>query len=531
MRLHLPLAFSLVSGVWAESLSQQLLSSSSGTGLQNPIRRVVTLLEDMHKEISAALEKETANNKKFQCYCDKNNEGLSAQVQEDVAAIKQNKALVESLDATVKELSSQIEQHKKNIERLERELAALKAERMKSKAAYDKDIGERAGDVKALQSAIAVLSKALGTPEKGTPLDPSKAMLDPTATKSFLQSSTRDMLVSRLSSMNSDSLGAHLDVDSQQLLLSFLSSQSGESAASNSSEIIGILKQILEGINSELGGIVEEEEQSVKQYNLEYNQLNSELKTNNKQLAAKMDLRGTKMLKSSQTTTLVNDLEKRVGGDNLFLAQLKESCGKKKDEFAKRVNDAQAELAAINQAIEVLDNENAMNLFRDVSEKKALLQTGSSSSAATSFLQSRTTSTVSLREKIADALSKVPAQMKSPVLALMSNTLKSSLSFALKTGKVDFAPVIKMIDDMVVLLKQEQVDDEKQRDMCNVRLMDLYSDIKDTEANILTFENAIEDYQQTIEKTNGSNKQIHGRNKGRGRCINAIKRTKNNRSK
>merc|ERR1712224_500815 len=36
-----------------------------------------------------------------------------------------------------------------------------------------------------------------------------------------------------------------------------------------------------------------------------------------------------------------------------------------------------------------------------------------------------------------------------------------------KSGKMDFSVVLKMIDDMVSLLKKEQSDDEHHRDYCN----------------------------------------------------------------
>merc|ERR1719222_1243679 len=65
------------------------------------------------------------------------------------------------------------------------------------------------------------------------------------------------------------------------------------------------------------------------------------------------------------------------------------------------------------------------------------------------------------------------------------------LEFALMGKKVDFSKVFKMIDDMVVILKQEQVDDDAKVEYCNMQL-DSTEDkakvvagtIKDLEANI-----------------------------------------------
>merc|ERR1719171_2303070 len=54
----------------------------------------------------------------------------------------------------------------------------------------------------------------------------------------------------------------------------------------------------------------------------------------------------------------------------------------------------------------------------------------------------------------------------------MRNTMKLNspkldfISLALQGKKVGFEKVIKLIDDMVVTLKQEQLDDEAKRDYC-----------------------------------------------------------------
>jgi len=65
----------------------------------NPIRRVVTLMQDMQKEIEAEGEKEEGLYKKFMCYCKGNTDNLSkageeaaAQIEELTAKVKAEKA-------------------------------------------------------------------------------------------------------------------------------------------------------------------------------------------------------------------------------------------------------------------------------------------------------------------------------------------------------------------------------------------------------------------------------------------------------
>merc|ERR1719258_843774 len=48
----------------------------------NPIRKVVTLLQDMQKEIEAEGDKEQDLYDKFMCYCDGNTDGMSKAAEE-----------------------------------------------------------------------------------------------------------------------------------------------------------------------------------------------------------------------------------------------------------------------------------------------------------------------------------------------------------------------------------------------------------------------------------------------------------------
>ena len=79
------------------SVSAEEASTSTSTGA-NPIRRVVTLMQDMQKEIEAEGKKEDDLYRKFKCYCSGNTENLSkageeaaAQIEELTAKVKEEK--------------------------------------------------------------------------------------------------------------------------------------------------------------------------------------------------------------------------------------------------------------------------------------------------------------------------------------------------------------------------------------------------------------------------------------------------------
>merc|ERR1719428_2047650 len=80
----------------------------------NPIRRIVTLLQEMQEEIEGEIEKEKKQWEKFQCFCKKNDGALDKKAKEAAALIKKTKAEVESLSAQKKQLAEEIKKHKKD---------------------------------------------------------------------------------------------------------------------------------------------------------------------------------------------------------------------------------------------------------------------------------------------------------------------------------------------------------------------------------------------------------------------------------
>merc|ERR1719238_2654127 len=77
------------------------------------------------------------------------------------------------------------------------------------------------------------------------------------------------------------------------------------------------------------------------------------------------------------------------------------------------------------------------------------------------------------------------------------------IALALSGKKVSFDGVIKMIDDMVALLKQEQVDDDSKKEYCNVQFDSLDDSKKGLERAISDSEVAIEDAKEGIKRVTG----------------------------
>merc|ERR1719487_1249293 len=149
-----------------------------------------------------------------------------------------------------------------------------------------------------------------------------------------------------------------------------------------------------------------------------------------------------------------------------FLATLEKDCADAGKKHAERTKMSNMEVAAISDAIGILNDDDALDVF-----KKAL---PSSFVQTVGFLQ-RGDAKASRAHKAQAILANVAHKAKDTQLNLMLYTLSSKLKMK-STGAFD--DVTKMIDDMVELLGKQQAEDEKQKTYC----MDEFDKAADEEA-------------------------------------------------
>lgn len=421
----------------------------------NPIRRVVTLLQEMQKEISTEIEKEKDMYEKFQCYCKKNSGSLDAKTKEAAALIKKTKAEVEGLTGEKKQLTEELKQHKADRKKAEADLKSATKKRAEEKSKFDEATKEQRKTLSDLEKAITALEKGMG--------------------KAFLQTGAAKYL----KQVAESSAVQGLDLASQEQLNSFL--QSGADYSSSSGEIVGILKMIKENIDNELGGVISTEEAAVKAFTQMKASLEELISTSSQSIEKKQELKGNVAVKIVEGKNKISTTEKQLGDDLKTAAELKEACGDKGTEFETRQNDAAAEVEAIGQAIGVLNNDDALDLFKKT-DTKAFTQL--------SLLQ--------ISSPVATALKSLNAGgHKNPAVALLAFSAEQALKA--KAGKVDFSKVVKMIDDMAVLLKQEAEDDLKARDGCNESFNESEAESKEVAHAIKGLNAEIEDAASVID--------------------------------
>merc|ERR1719197_304608 len=170
----------------------------------------------------------------------------------------------------------------------------------------------------------------------------------------------------------------------------------------------------------------------------------------------------------------LDDAGKAMLEDKKFLAELEKGCATKQAEWDERCKLRTEELLALADTIKMLNDDDALELFKKTLPGSSLLQ-----------IQ------VTNKEVRGMAL----AALRAPGHVDYRLDL---IALALKGKKVSMDKVIKMIDDMVVLLKKEQGDDDDKKEMCEKQLDKAEDDLKVTETTISDLEKDIDDTKESI---------------------------------
>jgi hypothetical protein len=78
-----------------------------------------------------------------------------------------------------------------------------------------------------------------------------------------------------------------------------------------------------------------------------------------------------------EIVSLKNDLEdtkEELGADEVFLMELKKTCATKAKEYEERVTMRSQELVAISETIKILNDDDALDLFKKTLPSPAFLQ-------------------------------------------------------------------------------------------------------------------------------------------------------------
>jgi len=414
----------------------------------NPIRKVVTILQDMQKELQTEGETEKAMFDKFMCYCDGNNDGLSKQAEAAGQKIVELKSKLEAEKAEKAQLDQELVAHKSDRESAKADLEQATSIREKEHAEFVAASGDQKANLDALTGAIAALEKGMGA---------------------FVQTAQSG----RLERVIRDS--SAVDDYEKSNLLNLLQGKASGDYAPQGGEITGMLKSMKDEMDKDMGGIVKDEESAQTGFESLAAAKTSQIQAASEAIESKTVRSGELAVSITTTADDIEDTTKEMTETQEFAANLVATCATKKKEWAERQAMRAEEIAAVSEAVKILNDDDALDLF-----KKTL-----SLAQAPAYLQEKAGSSVSLRaRRILSTLSK-----RSGSHAMQLSLMQSALG----AGSVDFSKILSQIDGMVKVLNEEQKADDEQKAFCE-------KEIASTETSKANTEDAIQQSQATIEE-------------------------------
>merc|ERR550537_1452494 len=183
-----------------------------------------------------------------------------------------------------------------------------------------------------------------------------------------------------------------------------------------------------------------------------------------------------------QTQDDMEDTQEEVAETSAFIGDLAKQCAEKKAAWAERQKMRAEEISAISEAIKVLNDDDALDLFKKT--VPSMLETGMQ------FLQKSSKSDVALRAKGLLMSLMQTGRAHTTELSLMAASLKSKA--------VDFSKITAQIDGMIEVLGKEQTDDDTQKAFCDEEFTKSAAEKKETEETLASLAASIEEMSATV---------------------------------
>jgi len=423
---------------------------ASDAAAANPVRKVVTMLQGLQAKISAEGEKEKELYDKYMCYCKTSGGDLAKGIADAQTKIPQLQSDIAENEAKLAQLKLDVEGHKADRAAAKEAMAAATALREQEKAKFDKENAD-------LKANLAAIAKAVAALEKGS--------------YGFLQTSTASTLKKLVGKLDMQ------DADRQDMM-AFLSGSSEYAPASG--EIIGILKQMGDEMAADSKAVIDAEAAAVKAHEGLMAAKKKEVEALTKMIQNKLERIANLAVEIQEMKNDLGDSAEGLIEDQKFIADLEKNCGEKAKLYDENVKYRTQELAAVADTIKILNDDDALELF-----KKTL-------PGSASFLQITNTATL----------------MKSQALRMI-NTLRKHrksvrldfIALSLRGKKIGFGKVIEMIDGLVAELKADQIADSDKKEYCAVSFDTADDKKKVLEKSVSDLETAIADSKAGIATT------------------------------
>merc|ERR1719460_2497667 len=288
----------------------------------------------------------TTSPEKYMCYCEKNTGVLGDSITELTEKVPQIESSIEEAIATKAQLEADLTKHKADREAAKKAIGDATAQREKEAAEFADESTEDKANIAACSKAIDAIVKGMAG--------------------MFLQSDAANALRNLV--MNRESMDRY----SRRTLTAFLSTSAGY--APGSGEIVGILKQLLEDMEKELDEITKTEDGAIADFESLVAAKEKEIAAATEAIEMKLEKNGEMAVKIVNLKNDLEDAQESLGEDQKFLAELKKGCATAGADYDSRVKGRAEELVAVQETIKILNDDDALDLFKKTLPSPTLLQ-------------------------------------------------------------------------------------------------------------------------------------------------------------
>jgi len=321
----------------------------------NPMRKIITMLQDMSKELTREQEMESELFEKAMCVCEGGEKQLTTVIDESKAAIETLTAKVEAGNAEKGRLVQEIADHKTQEAQTTDDLSQAVMLREKDYKTFVAEEKDSKNNLESLGKAIPAIEAGMGG--------------------ASLMQTLQVPVASRLRRMIS--ISKFLRNEDRSNVLAFLDQGEEEGEAvqtKGSGEILGILKNMKDEMEKDLKELQKDEQMDLNNFNELKAAKEQEIDLNQRAIITKDKRSGALALELSEDNHALKDAKEELDNASKFLATMDEQCAAMKKNRAMRAKMRADEIAALGEAIKILNDDDALDVFKKALPSAALMQ-------------------------------------------------------------------------------------------------------------------------------------------------------------
>jgi len=325
----------LIRCIWFAFLAIACAHAAEERNALNPVRKVVTLLQNMQNKIQEEGAREAELFKKFDCYCKTGRGDLGASIgaaEDKVPAVSSDIEGSEAKLAGAKGTLKKAQADRSAAKTAMAEATALRGKEARTYAEFKSDH----------EANIAAIAKAVDAISKG-------------AAGGFLQTPAAQVVQRAVSKVN-------LGESAQEEVFAFLSQSAGY--VPQSGEILGILKQMGDTMSESLADGTSTEEDGITTYDGLMAAKKKEVGALTATIESKTGQIGELGVAIVQMKEDLSDTQAALLQDKKFFAELETGCATKASAWEERSKTRAEELVALADTIKVLNDDDALELFK-----------------------------------------------------------------------------------------------------------------------------------------------------------------------